>query len=433
MMNLRIRSATTMKRRHFIRTAGLGASVLAFKPYLDLMAHPLATKVQITNVQCVLTRIGFRVSPLVKITTDAGLVGIGECHHDENGHGAKDVVLNVCKPILMGKDPLDLEYLVFKMMTRTSYYGGNHGIATHAITGVEFALWDLIGKITGQPVRRILGGGAHRSEVRAYASARPQNMLNKESCAEFAKRMHGQGWTACKSDILRDQSWNRLDNRRLSNREVDRNAEGFANMREALGKDFDIAVHCHWEFDFDSALRLARAVAPIRPIWMEDPLPIAYNEQWVKLTEQSPVPILTGENLYGRDDFRPFIVNQGVNIIEIDVSMAGGLLEAKKIADLAETYLIPVATHNVAGPIATIASANFAACVREFVAHEAFINNPINRQGRGINGDPDVLGYDKEMIVKGHIQLSDRPGFGIELNEELIKGRYLVQGEEWWN
>ena len=114
--------------------------------------------------------------------------------------------------------------------------------------------------------------------------------------------------------------------------------------------------------------------------------------------------------------------------------MAGGLLEAKKIADLAEVYLIPVATHNVAGPIATIASANFAASVREFVAHEAFVGNPINQRGaNGINGDPDVLGYDKPMLLNGHIQLSDRPGFGIELNEELIKEKYLVPGETWWS
>jgi L-alanine-DL-glutamate epimerase-like enolase superfamily enzyme len=204
-------------------------------------------------------------------------------------------------------------------------------------------------------------------------------------------------------------------------------------MRETLGLDFDIAVHCHWELDYDSAFRLAQGVAPMRPIWMEDPLPIAFNEQWVKLTAEAKVPILTGENLYGRDDFRPFIVNQGVDMIEIDVSMAGGLLEAKKIADLAETYYMPVATHNVAGPIATIASANFAATVREFVAHEAFVGNPINRAGRGINGDPDILGYDKEMIVKGHIQLSDRPGFGIQLNEKLIGEKYLVEGERMWS
>lgn len=421
-----------MKRRNFIRNAAVATSGLLFMPYLDLLGNPLSGKVKITNVQCVLTKIGMRISPLVKISTNVGLVGIGECHHDETGYGAKDIVLNVCKPILMGQDPLDLEYLVFKMSTRTSYYGGNHGIATHAITGVEFAMWDLIGKITEQPVRKILGGGAKVSEVRAYASARPRNMMDMDSCKEFAELMKSQGWTACKSDIDRDQVWNRLDNRRLSNLEVDKIAKGYSNMRETLGPGFDIAVHCHWEFDFESALRVVNAVAPVRPIWLEDPLPIGYNEQWVKLTEKSPVPILTGENLYTRDDFRPFIVNQGVNMIEIDVSMAGGLLEAKKIADLAELYYIPVCTHNVAGPVATIASANFASTVREFVAHEAFIMNPKNRAGNGINGDPDVLGYDKDVIKNGHIQLSDRPGFGIELNEKLIKEKYLVEGEKWW-
>ncbi len=421
-----------MNRRKLLKQLAGGAAAAVFAPYLNLMAGPKAGKVKITDVQCILTRIGFRISPLVKISTNVGLVGIGECHHDEKGHGAKDVVLNICKPILMDQDPLNLEYLVFKMSTRTSYFGGNHGIATHAITGVEFALWDLIGKITEQPVHRILGGGSHVQEVRAYASTGPRDMLSKDSCTEFAEWAKRHGWTACKTNILRNQRWDQLDNRRMSNTEVDRNAKGFANMREALGPDFDIAVHCHWELDYDSAFRLAQGVAPMRPIWMEDPLPIAYNEQWVKLTAKSPVPILTGENLYGRDDFRPFIVNQGVDMIEIDVSMAGGLLEAKKIADLAETHYIPVATHNVAGPIATIASANFAATVREFVAHEAFVSNPINRDGRGINGDPDVLGYDKEMIVKGHIQLSDRPGFGIQLNEKLIREKYLVEGEKMW-
>ena len=120
-------------------------------------------------------------------------------------------------------------------------------------------------------------------------------------------------------------------------------------------------------------------------------------------------------------------------MIEIDVSMAGGLLEAKKIADLAETYFIPVATHNVAGPVATIASANFAASVREFLAHEVFLRTEMNMQGKGVNGDPDILGYDKPMVKDGHIQLSDRPGFGIELNEELIKNKYLADGEDWWD
>src|SRR5699024_10493070 len=117
---------------------------------------------------------------------------------------------------------------------------------------------------------------------------------------EFAQRMEEEGWTAAKVGFIRDQNWTNLDNRRLSNEEVNRNEEGFANLREAVGWEFDFAVHCHWELDFDSALRLARAVAPVRPWWIEDPMPIAYNDQWARLTEQSPSPILCGENLYTR-------------------------------------------------------------------------------------------------------------------------------------
>jgi L-alanine-DL-glutamate epimerase-like enolase superfamily enzyme len=115
-------------------------------------------------------------------------------------------------------------------------------------------------------------------------------------------------------------------------------------------------------------------------------------------------------------------------MIEIDVSMAGGLLEAKKIADLAELYYMPVATHNVAGTIATVASAHLAASVREFLGHEMF---PLMEGGKGLHGDPEILGYDRPLVKDGHIQLSDKPGFGIELNESLLKN-YLAAGEKMW-
>jgi len=424
-----------MRRRKFLRNAALAAPAAFYTPYFDLFAGTDSKRVKITDVKCIRTNIGLRVSPLVKVETDEGVFGIGECHHDENGFGAQDVVLNVIKPILLGEDPFDLERLLFKMETRTSYYGGNHGVATHALTGVEIALWDIIGKLTNQPVHKILGGGSHVSQVRAYLSSSPGNMLDKASCEKYAELMDKEGWTAAKVSIIRDQQWDKLDNRRMSNVEMDRNEKGYGQLREAVGWDFEIAVHCHWELDFDSALRLSRAVAPIRPWWIEDPLPIAYNEQWVRLTEQSQAPILCGENLYRRADFRPFIVNAGLNMIEIDVSMSGGLLEAKKIADLAELYYIPVATHNVAGPIATVASANLAASVREFLGHEIFASNGnylTFGTEFGLNGDPRIIGYDKELVKDGYIQLSDRPGLGIELDEDLVKS-YLCDGEVWWD
>lgn len=418
-----------MNRRTFLRNSTMALPAVGISPYFQSVSSQESGRVSITDVKCILTNLGARVSPLVKIETDAGITGIGECHHDSQGWGAKDVVLNVCRPILLGEDPFDIERNVFRMKTNTSFYGGNNGITVHAITGLEMALWDIVGKITGQPVYRLLGGGGHRSEVRAYLSSRPQNMLDPDSCAEYAEMVHGGGWTAVKVDMLRDQHWLRsLENRRLSNAEVDRNARGYTNLREALGDDVEIVVHAHWELDFDSALRLARAVEHVRPWWFEDPLPIAYNEQWVRLTEQSPIPILTGENLYTRDGFRPFIVNAGVNAIEIDVAMAGGLLEAKKITDLAETYYIPAASHNVGGPIATLATAHWGASVRELLGCEIFPQT----SGFSMNGDMDILGYDGDIISNGYFQLGNRPGLGIELNEDLLK-TYLVNGEEWWD
>jgi len=417
-----------MKRRTFLKNVALTLPVATCMPYFYTLANANLQRVKITDVKCIRTQIGLRISPIVKVETDAGLVGYGECHHDESGYGAKDIIENALKPILIGQDPFDLEKLLFKMSTRTSYYGGNHGVATHAITGVEIALWDLIGKISGQPVHKILGGGSHVSQVRAYLSSGPSNMLDKESCQEYATYIKAENITAVKVNVLRDQKWFEINNRRISNIEVDRNEQGYANLRDALGPEIDIVVHCHWEFDFDSALRLCKAVAPIRPWWVEDPLPIAFNEQWIKLTAQSPSPILCGENLYTRDDFRPFITKQGVNMIEIDVSMSGGLLEAKKIADLAELYYIPVATHNVAGPIATVASAHLAASIREFLGHEMFA---LKESGEGLHGDPEILGYGRPLMENGYLQLNDKPGLGIDVNEELLK-KYLAKGETWW-
>ena len=163
-------------------------------------------------------------------------------------------------------------------------------------------------------------------------------------------------------------------NRQLTNEDLDNNAKGFTNVREALGSDFGIAVHTHWELDWSDALNLARAVAPIRPMWIEDPLPPDFSDSWVKLTEESPVPILTGENLYTRRGFMPFIVHQGCHIVQIDIPKAGGLLEAKKISDLADIFDMPVCSHNASGPLGAVPAAHSAAAMRDFKAHELSVD-----------------------------------------------------------
>jgi len=411
----------------FLKALGAAVSANAVVPFYRLAAQQRG-KVRITDVKVMRVRMKNHAMPLVRIETDAGVYGIGECHHDVTGLGAKDVVLNRFRQMLIGQDPFDIDRLATQMMWSVSYLGGNHGITVHAVTGVEIALWDLCGKLLGMPVRKILSGGAFTDKVRAYWTSSPEDKLSPASCKEWAGYIQQsvQKWTAAKVTIISNRPGGSPLNRRLTDRELATNVQAFHNVREAVGPDFEIAVHCHWEFDFFDAIKLARAMEAIRPWWLEDPMPIHYVDTWVKLTAASPIPILCGENLYTRRDFLPFISNQGVHIIEIDVSMAGGLLEAKRIADLASIYNIPVATHNVMGPVATIASANCAAAIQDFMGHETFDFKTGTRAGEG-----DLIVYDREIIQDGYIQLSDKPGLGLDLNRDFVS-KYLMEDEKWW-
>ena len=417
-----------MYRRSFLKTLAAAMPASLVVPGFELLRAQERGRVKITDVKVMRVRMGNHAMPLVKIETDAGVYGIGECHHDITGLGAKDAVLNAYRQMLIGQDPFDIDKLTTQMMWRVSYLGGNHGIAVHGVTGVEIALWDLTGKLLGMPVRKILSGGAFTNKVRAYWTGSPRNFLEPASCREWVDYIKGsvQKWTAAKVDLRSNRPGGSQLNRRMSNEDLDRNVQGFTNIREAAGPYFEIVVHCHWEFGFFDALRLARGMEKIRPWWLEDPMPPNFNDTWVKLTAASPVPILTGENLYTRHDFLPFIINQGVHIIEIDISQAGGLLEAKRIADLANIYNIPVATHNVMGAVATIASANCAAAIQDFMGHETFDFKSGRRAGEG-----DLIIYDREIIQDGYIQLSDKPGLGLDVNKDVAT-KYLMEGEKWW-
>ena len=417
-----------MFRRQFLKALAIAAPAGAVVPYFSRLAAQERGKVKITDVKVMRVRMGNHAMPLVRIETDAGVHGTGECHHDITGLGAKDAVLNAFRSMLIGQDPFDIDKLTTQMMWRVSYLGGDHGIAVHAVTGCEIALWDLTGKLLGMPVRKILSGGAFTNKVRAYWTGSPQNMFDPASCREYANYIKNsvQKWTAAKVDHRSNREGGQQLNRRMTNADLDRQVQGFTNIREAVGPDFEIAVHCHWEFDFFDALRLARGIEKIRPWWLEDPMPPNYTDTWVKLTAASPVPILTGENLYTRHDFMPFLVNQAVHIIEIDISQAGGLLEAKRIADMARIFNIPVATHNVMGAVATIASANCAAAINDFMGHETFDFKNGRRAGEG-----DLIVYDREIVQDGYIQLSDKPGLGLEINKDVAM-KYLMEGETWW-
>jgi L-alanine-DL-glutamate epimerase-like enolase superfamily enzyme len=411
-----------MNRRQFVKlsTASLSALPLGI-PYFS-MATALGKKVKITDVKAMMVRGPTADWPFVKIETNAGIVGYGECYW---GRGIKEVILGYLREAVIGEDPLDIDRLYTKMIRYTGGAGAIAGVTVTAISGIEIALWDLAGKLLGVPVCKLLGG-QYRNQVRAYSTRSPRDILDPASCHEFAQELKADphGFTAVKTDIIRNQDPREPHSRQLSNRELSNNAKGFANLRDTLGEDIDIAVHCHWELDWIDALNLARAVAPIKPLWLEDPLPPDFAETWVKLTEQSPVPILTGENLYTRHGFKPFILQQGCHIIHIDIPKAGGLLESKKIADLADTFYMPVCAHIASSPLGFMASAHCAAAIRNFKAHEHSV-------GRFGEAWEKFVRHSGPLIKDGRIQIPDEPGLGVELDEDQVRA-HLFPGEQWW-
>ena len=420
-----------MHRRDFLKLAATLFPASAALSSYSAVAAPLRRRVKITDVKTMAIRSNVDWN-MVKIETDSGLWGTGEAYW---GRGVKDVILGYLRPLVMGEDPLNIEPLCTKMARSTGGAGSQAGVTVTAISGVEIALWDLAGKILDSPVCKLLGG-QYRDGVRAYWTNSPRDMLDPGSCRDFASMIknHRFGITAVKSDadnfpVKYDPTYREPGHEphsaHLTRKDLSRIAQGFSNLREAVGDDFDIAVHCHWEFDWIDAVELARAVAPINPMWLEDAMPPGYSESWIKLTAESPVPILTGENLYRQEGFKPFILNQGCHMVQIDIPKAGGLLEAKKIADLAGLFYLPVCAHNVASPLGSLASAHCAASIRDFRAQEF---------GPG-RVSPDewekAVVYDGPVIKDGKYRLSDKAGFGIELNEDFMRS-HLMPGEVWW-
>ena len=323
-------------RRQFLRSLGFLSGAALLSRYRALAASEKG-KTKIRDIKVMMLQ-GPRTYTLVKVESDAGLHGIGEAYGSP-GVGVKEGILAL-KPELIGKDPLGIDVLMTGLGWRTD---GSAHMLIRAASGIEMALWDLAGKTLGVPTTTLLGG-KFRDRVRMYDHSAPRDMMDPSSCREWAARVksdpsgfkiHKFGFehTDPRVDPARDRS-----NRLLTTTELARIRRGFENCREALGWDHDIMVHCHWEYDLRTSIQIAEAVEPIRPLWLEDPMPVEYTESWRRLVASSKVPICTGENLSRRQGFKDFIINQGCDILHPDLRNTGGFLETKRIADLAEVF-----------------------------------------------------------------------------------------------
>jgi len=406
-----------MTRRHFL--AGSATFLAAY----HARAEGAKGKTKIRDLQTVTMQGPDRNYVFVKIISDAGLYGIGEAYGSP-GVGVKEQV-HALKSFLIGKDPLEIDVIYTTVPTRTD--GSAHNLM-RAVCGIEMALWDLAGKTLGAPVTSLLGG-KFREKVRVYDHRAPRNMLDKASCREWADKCKSDpaGFTCHKFGLQHTtpatDSGRDLANRILSTKELMNLAKGFENCREAIGWDHDIMVHCHWEYDVRSAMQYVEAITPIKPFWFEDALQPEYSPAWSRLCAASSVPICTGENLFRRHGFRDFIVNQGCDILHPDLRNSGGFLETKRIADFAEVYNLPMATHNTGSQLNTWATVHWAGSIRDYIACETVT-------GKGDWMD-QVLALDRPYIKGGMIELSPKPGLGVELNADVVKA-HLATGESWW-
>lgn len=416
-----------MNRRTFLK-ASAGAASAAALP-LHRLAAQHKGKVKITAVKCMIVR-GTWDWNLVRIDTDAGISGLGEAYW---GYGVKDLLVNQLAPQIVGEDPLNVDKLYHKMLMMSAGQGALAGVTVTAASGIEIALWDLAGRILQTPACNLLGG-RFRDRVRFYRTL--QTVNNVEDMQQWKDQIHEAraekfGWTAFKfqgdgipprADPGYKEPGHDRYTRGLTAKDLRRIAAAMETVRETLGPDIDFGVEAHWKYDVRDAINMANAIEPVKPMWLEDPVPPGNFEAMARVTHAVNVPIATGENLYTRDGFRRLIELQGCDVAHIDIPKSGGLLESKRIHDLADNYYISTSAHNPASPVGTIASCHAAASMRNFRVHEL---------AKYIDWWQDLVIHDGPIIENGYHTIRDKPGFGVELNPDVAK-RHLAPGEVWW-
>jgi galactonate dehydratase len=362
---------------------------------------------------------GHGYSTYVRIYTDEGVIGNGECIHGTDGCPE---IVHSFKKFLIGENPLNVDALYEKMRRSQLFNGAMSGATVTAMTGIEIALWDLAGKILGVPVYQLLGG-KFRDTVRLYCDSHAGEDFSPESYAARAKEVVGLGFDAIKFDVDETEAGFRNDrwNWHASGPEIDWMVERVGSVRDAVGPNVDLAIDMHGRYDTASGIAVAQAMEQFNLLWLEEPVPPENVSAMREVKRSTRTPLCSGENLYLRWGFRDLIEQQAVDFIMPDIPKCGGLSECRKIANMAEVYYIPLAPHNVCGPLGTMASAHVCASIPNFLVMEWHWID--------YEGWDELTIQDEPVIQNGHVVLNDKPGIGLEVNDEAIQ-KYLRPGTE---
>lgn len=343
----------------------------------------------------------------VKVYTDEGICGVGEGTLEYKEKALCGAIEHI-KNYLTGKDPRTIEKH-YHDIYRDAYWRGG-AVLMSALSAVECALWDILGKSLGVPVYQLLGGRVNE-DCRIYVNGWFSGAKTPDEFAEKAKAAVKRGVTAMKWDPFGKSYM------QISNKDLDTALECVAKVREAVGNKVDLLIEGHGRFDVPTGIKIAKELECFKPMWFEEPVPPDNLDALKAVRDKSPVAISAGERLYTRFDYNKLFALRAADYIQPDVSHAGGIAELKKIAAAAEAHYIPFAPHNPSGPIANAATLQLAACCPGFSILEIMYSDVDYRK---------KVTNENLVYENGRIKIGDKPGLGIELNEEeCLKHPYV--------
>ena len=335
----------------------------------------------------------------VKVYTDEGIDGVGEATLEYKEKALLGALEHI-KEYLVGKNPMDIE-AHWHSIYRDAYWRGG-AVLMSALSAVEMALWDILGKHLSVPVYQLLGGRVN-DKVRIYVNGWFSGAKTPEEFGKKAKIAVQRGVTAMKWDPFGKAY---LD---ISNRELDTALECVAEVRSAVGDSVDLLIEGHGRFNIPTAIKIAKELERFGPMFFEEPVPPDSLDALKAVRDKSPVAIAAGERLYTRWDYRKMFDLMAADYIQPDISHAGGIMELKKIAAEAESRYIPFAPHNPSGPVANAATLQLAASCPNFCILEIMYSDVVYRK--------DITTESLEY-KDGFMKIPDKPGLGIEINEE---------------
>ncbi|MHA6246776.1 mandelate racemase/muconate lactonizing enzyme family protein [Pontibacter sp. CAU 1760] len=383
---------------------------------------PLASSpsdLKITDIKAGYIRNGH--SLFVKVHTNQGIWGCGEAVDATPGTYH---LVKMFGERIKGKSPLNVNRLFEDVRKSGFFEGAQGGMYIAVLSAIETALWDLTGKALGVPVYQLLGG-KYRDKIRVYCDTAAYRERNPtpQMYGTAAKDVVKRGFTAVKLDIDEASDPNKYDhyNWTASPAELERMYNQIAAVREAVGPHIDICVDMHGRYDATTGHRVAKMMEPLNLMFLEEPVPAENVDALKLITDSTSTPICVGENLYLAHGFRRLLEIGAADMVMPDLQKAGGLGEGQRIANLANLHYVPFSPHMVGSYLAAMASSHVCASVPNFAILEwqlYFHTDPMFK---------DIVTFEGDMIKDGHIVLRDKPGIGVDINEEGMK-KYATKG-----